>query len=180
LERVHFLGGEPTLNPDLGELARFAHEELGLFTKIGHSNGSRMPPPHIDAVSVSIKALDDRLHRDYTGVSNEAVLANFRKMYERGIALDASTVFIPDYVDIAEIERIAQFIASVNPEIPFHITGYVPVPGTPWRGPTREEVEEAATTARRHLAHVTFSCLSLEDLHRLPERDVRYQSVRVA
>ncbi len=180
LERVHFLGGEPTLNPDLGELARFVHEKLGLFTKIGHSNGSRMPPPHIDAVSVSIKALDDGLHRDYTGVTNEAVLANFRRMYERGLTLDVSTVFIPGYVDIAEVERIARFVASVDPEISFHITGYVPVPGAPWRGPTREEVEKAAATAQRYLVHVTFSCLSPEDLHRLPERDVRYRSVRVA
>ena len=180
LERVHFLGGEPTLNPDLGELARFVHEELGLSTKIGHSNGSRMPPPYIDAVSVSIKAVDDKLHLDYTGVSNAAVLANFRGMYARGIALDASTVFIPDYVDFAEIERIARFIASVDPDIPFHITGYVPVPGAPWRGPTKEEVEEAAAIARRYLAHVTSSCLSAEDLRRLPERDVRYRSVRVA
>ncbi|HEY66019.1 MAG TPA: radical SAM protein [Caldilineae bacterium] len=180
VERVHFLGGEPTLNPDLAEVARFAHKELGLFTKIGHSNGSNMPPDHIDAVSVSIKAFDDALHREYTGVSNAPVLANFKTMYQRGIQVDASSVFIPEFIDLGEIERIVRFIASLDPEIPYHITGYVPVPGAPWRAPTREEVEEAADVARRYLAHVTFSALTQDDLLHLRERDVRYQSVRVA
>ncbi len=179
-ERVHFLGGEPTLNPDLAELARFAHEELGLFTKIGHSNGSNMPPDHIDAASVSIKAFDDALHREYTGVSNAPVLANFETMYRRGIQVDASSVFIPELIGLDEIERIARFIASLDPEIPYHITSYVPVPGAPWRAPTREEVEKAADVARRYLAHVTFSALTRDDLLHLRERDVRYQSVRVA
>jgi len=54
------------------------------------------------------------------------------------------------------------------------------VPGAPWRGPTREEVEEAAAVAQRHLAHVTFSALTADDFFHLRERDVRYQSVRVA
>jgi len=180
VERVHFLGGEPTLNPDLAEVARFAHRELGAFTKIGHSNGSIMPPEHIDAISVSIKALDDAKHRAYTGVSNAPVLANFKAMYRRGIRVDASSVFIPGLVGLEEIERIARFIASLDPEIPYHIIGYVPAPDAPWRAPTREEVEEAAEVARRYLAHVTFSALSADDFLHLRERDVRYQSVRVA
>ena len=180
MERVHFLGGEPTLNPDLAEVARFAHEELSLFTKIGHSNGSIMPPEHIDAISVSIKALDDARHRAYTGVSNAPVLANFEAMYRRGIRVDASSVFIPGLVGLEEIERIARFIASLDPEIPYHIIGYVPIPDAPWRAPTKEEVEEAAEVAKRYLAHVTFSALSADDFLHLRERDVRYQSVRVA
>ena len=180
VERVHFLGGEPTLNPDLAEVARFAHEKLGAYTKIGHSNGSILPPAHIDAISVSIKAFDDALHRDYTEVSNAPVLANFETMYRRGIQVDASSVLIPGYIGLEEIERIARFIASLDPEIPYHIIGYVPVPGAPWRAPTREEVEEAAEAAGRYLAHVTFSALTVDDFLHLWERDKRYRSVRVA
>ena len=180
VERVHFLGGEPTLNSDLAEVARFAHEELGAYTKIGHSNGSILPPAHIDAISVSLKAFDEALHRDYTGMSNAPVLANFEAMYRQSIQVDASSVFIPGYVGLEEIERIARFIAWLDPEIPYHITGYVPVPGAPWRGPTREEVEKAAEAARRYLAHVTFSALTADDFFHLRERDVRYRSVRVA
>jgi pyruvate formate lyase activating enzyme len=180
VERVHFLGGEPVLNPDLAEAARFAHQELGAYTKLGHCTGYNLPPAHIDAASVSLKTFDEALHRDYTGVSNAAVLANFEAMYRRGIQVDASSVFIPDCIGLGEIERIACFVASLDPDIPYHITGYVPVPGAPWRGPTREEVEEAAAIAQRYLMQVTFSAMTADEFFHLRERDIRYQSIRVA
>ena len=180
VERVHFLGGEPTLNPDLAEVAYFAHQELGAYTKLGHSTGYNLPPAHIDAASVSLKTFDEALHRDYTGVSNAAVLANFEAMYRRGIKVDASSVLIPDYIGLDEIEHIACFVAALDPEIPYHITGYVPVPDAPWRGATREEVEEAAVIAQRLMAHVTFSAMTADDFFHLRERDIRYQSIRVA
>lgn len=179
-EKVHFLGGEPTTNPDLPQLARFCHNELKAYTKIGHSNGSIMPPNDIDAISVSIKAYTNRIHIDYTGVPNNDVLTNFAKIYEMGIKVDASSVFIPEYVDCDEIEKIAKFIADVDPEIPYHIVGYVPVPDAPWRGPTLEEVKCAAQIARKHLSNVTFSCLSHEEFLNLRETDPRYRSVKVA
>lgn len=180
VKRVHFIGGEPTTNPDLPEVARFAHNELNAYTKIGHSNGSIMPPKNIDAISVSIKAYTDAIHLDYVGVSNVEVLKNFVRIYESGMELDASSVFIPGYIDREEIEKIARFIADVDPKIPYHIIGYVPVPGTPWRGPTQEEVKCAAKAARKHLSKVTFSCLNPNDFLSLREKDPRYRSVRVA
>jgi pyruvate formate lyase activating enzyme len=180
IERVHFLGGEPTINPDLPEVAGFVHDELGLYTKIGHSNGSRFPPEGVDATSVSIKAYTDSLHRDYTGVSNVDVLKNFEEAYGRGIAVDASSVFIPGYVDCDEIEKIASFITRIDAEIPYHIIGYIPQPDAPWRQPTRQEVEKAAAIARKHLSKVTCSCLSNEEVLHPEARDIRYRSVRVA
>jgi len=181
IERVHFLGGEPTFNPDLPELARFAHEDLGAYTKIGHSNGSIMPPKYIDAISVSLKAYTEALHIDYTGVSNREVLKNFKKIYERGIELDASSVLIPGYIDCEEIEKIAKFIANVDPNIPYHITGYIPTPGAIWRGPTLNEVKYAAQIAKKYLSKVTFSHYSSpSDYFRMLKTDLRYRSVRVA
>jgi len=180
IERVHFLGGEPTINADLPEVADFAQNELGLYTKIGHSNGSRLPPRGIKAMSVSLKACTDSIHIDYTGVSNSEVLRNFEEAYKLGIALDASSVFIPDYIDCDEIEKIASFIASIDPEMPYHIVGYVPAAGTPWRQPTYREVEGAATVANKYLSSVTFSCPSKEDVLHPEARDIRYRSVRVA
>lgn len=179
IDRVHFLGGEPTTYPGLAEIADFAHNELGVYTKIGHSNGSNLPPKNIDAFSVSIKAFSDSIHTHYTGVSNAAVLENFAEAYRRGIEVDASSVLIPDLIDCDEIGKLARFVASIDPNIPYHIVGYVPVPNYPWRKPTPEEVMEAQDIAREHLRHVTSSCLSIEDFRRLG-RDIRYKSIRVA
>lgn len=176
---VHFLGGEPTINPDLPELARFAHEELNAYTKIGHSNGSNMPPKHIDGISISIKAYTNSLHMDYTGVSNHSVLNNFVNIYKSGIRLDASSVFIPGYIDCDEIEKIAEFVAGVDPKIPYHIIGYIPVPGAPWRAPIKEEVEKAAKVAKKHLMNVTYSCLSQKEFLKIRHIDPRYKSMRI-
>lgn len=179
-KKVHFLGGEPTTNPELGRIARFAHEEMGAVTKIGHTNGSGRIPEFIDEASVSIKAYDERLHRAYTGVSNRKVLSNFADAHERGVRLKASTVLIPGIIPIEEVGRVAEFVAGVDREIDFHITGYIPVPGVPWRPPTPEEMEEATKAARRHLTNVSSRRLSVQELADLRVADPSFRSERVA
>ena len=136
---------------------------------------------NLDGARVSIKAVSDGLHRDFTGASNCSVLENFVGAYKMGISLEASSVFIPGYIDCDEIEKIAGFVASVDPGIPYHITGYVPVPDNEvlWRQPSYEEVENAMETARSYLSRVTFSCITKEQFFNLRRDDVRYRSVRV-
>lgn len=115
---------------------------------------SVLPPPKAsDKVKVSIKAYREDVHRSYTGKSNRDVLRNFREIYDHASAkLTSETVLIPGLVDLDEVERIAEFVASIDPTIPLRINAYRPVaPGTPWRSPTREEVLRAANVARKHL-----------------------------
>lgn len=167
-------------NPDLPELARFCHDELHAYTKIGHCNGSIMPQTNIDAISVSIKACTDRIHIDYTGLSNHEVLRNFERMYERKIKVEASSVLIPQYIDCDEIERITKLIADIDPTIPYHIVGYVPVPNAPWRRAEPEEVVCAAHIASKYLSNVTFSCLTPKTRRDLRAVDSRFKSTVVA
>jgi len=179
VERMHFLGGEPTLNPQLPSLVRMA-KERGIITKIGHSNGWNSPPEGIDEMNMSIKMLDDEKHRVYCGVSNRRILRNLRAGHASGVKMDVSSVLIPELVPPEEIGRIAEFVASVDPAIPFHIIGYIPVPGVPWRRPSLEELVEAVELSREHLSKVTFSAWNGEDFRRPHLRDERYRSVRVA
>jgi len=71
-----------------------------------------MPPIHLlDEVIFSIKAITPSPHRDYTGCSNQTILKHFRELASsRQIRLYTETVFIPDYIDKAEIMKIAAFI----------------------------------------------------------------------
>jgi len=181
LERVHFVGGEPALYPGLAEIAEFAHSELGAYTKIGHSNGSCMPPENIDAWSVSIRTVSNDLHQKYTGgTSVLPVLQNFKDAYSKGINMDASSILIPGLFGQDEIEKVARFIAGIDPDIPYHIVGYVPVPNSPWRKPTYDEVKESERTAKKYLNNVTSSCLTVEDFLNIEQYDIRYKSIRVA
>lgn len=153
--RLHLLGGEPTVNPELQEVIQLARS-LG-FRVVLITNGSNRVPEGVDRISVSIKAMSDEVHRAYTGRPVRPVLENVRDAYERGIDVHASTVLIPGLVDVDEVERIAAFLASLDELIPFYIIGFMPPPGSPWRKPTDEEVEAAARAARRHLKYVATS-----------------------
>jgi len=168
--QVIFMGMEATLDPELPKLAEVLHREFHSYN-ILLTNGLRLiPMEHIDEVVLSIKAYQDSLHRDYTGVSNKEILGNFAKLYSQGKKLRAESVLIPDYIDCLESERIAEFIASVDKTIPYRIDAYFPAGDNPWRRATPEEVEEAVRMARRHLINV--SCLKGDE-------KLKYKVVRI-
>ncbi len=178
-EAVHFMGGEPTTNPQLPELLAFCKRCLGLTTRLGHTNGSGLVTQNLDGSNVSFKAFDDDLHRKYTGHPAAPLLENFRRSYEAGVQMRASTVFIPDFGGLDQVEKVSAFVGSVDHAIPFHILGYIPVPGAPWRRPTDEEMEEAIEVARIYLDKVTFSHFTSEQAKDLTQRDERFAVVQV-
>jgi pyruvate-formate lyase-activating enzyme len=154
---VIFMGGEPTIDPRLPQLAEALHKEFKSYN-ILLTNGFRLIDlEHLDEVVFSIKAVTDSLHRDYTGKSNKKALSNFVRLKQSGISLRAESIFIPEYIDSLEIKNIAKFIAGVNTAIPYRIDAYIPVGDSPWRRPTAGEIEEAVTVAERYLTNV--SCL---------------------
>jgi pyruvate formate lyase activating enzyme len=163
-EVVHFMGGEPTTNPQLPELLSFCKEELGVTTRLGHTNGSRLIIANLDGTNVSFKGADDVTYRDYTGRPAAPVYENFKKAYEAGLDMKASAVLIPGYCEVDQIEKIVKFISDLDRRIPFHLMGYIPVPGTPWPRPSDEEMQQAVGIAREYLDRVGFSHLTPEQL----------------
>ncbi len=139
LDAVHFMGGEPTSNPQLPELLAFCKRELGVTTRLGHTNGSGLVLEDLDGSNVSFKAFDDGLHREYTGHSVLPSLDNFRRSYEAGLEMKASTVFNPDFGGLEQVEKVAAFVGGLDRSIPFHVLGYIPVPGAPGAGPRTEK-----------------------------------------
>lgn len=180
IERVHFVGGELTTYPHLFRLCDFTRHELDVYTKIGHSNGYNLPPDSVDAISVSIKSLSRDFYRKYSGKSNKPVLENFEISYQNGVYVDASSVLIPGLVETREIEKISKFIANVDPQINYHITGYIPVPGNTWRSPTRDEMENAKNVAEKHLKNVSISWFpSAADYIKMTAENPKYQSIPI-
>jgi pyruvate formate lyase activating enzyme len=158
VRQVVLMGAEPTTDRQLPLLTEALHEELGSYNVLLTNGLIFADLKHIDEVVFSLKAYTDELHRHYTGKSNKKTLENFVKYYQSGVKLRAESIFIPEYIDCAEIERIARFIARANKGIPYRIDAYIPIGDNPWRRPTPEEMEEAVSIARKHLDHV--SCLT--------------------
>ena len=158
-----FMGGEPTVHDEMPEIAEFCKEELGMRNVL-LTNAYSLTEEHLfhfDDVCISLKAISDEIHRDFTGFPNRRVLKNFIIAYNfcknYGLNLRAESIFIPLYIDCDEIRRIARFISEIDDEIPYRIDAYVPVRGAIWRSPRCEEMEEALKIAKEHLRNV--SCL---------------------
>ncbi|MBP1912589.1 radical SAM protein [Thermococcus stetteri] len=119
--RAFLGGGEPTLDPELKALMRALRRE-GIKPWLV-TNGENLDDEMVElaeGITFSIKALDDDLHRVVTGVSNARALENFKRYAKTG-KLVAETVFAPGIVECDEIERIARFIASIDPTMALRI-----------------------------------------------------------
>lgn len=157
-----FMGTEAALDPELPRLTKELHEKKHSYN-ILLTNGVVMPDlTDIDQVIFSIKAFSEDIYRKYTGRSNKSALKNFAAIAKMGKNLHAEVVFIPDLIEADEIKKVAQFVASVNPEIPFRIDAYFPVPECPWRAANNAEVEFAAELAKQHMKNVTILTLDMK------------------
>jgi pyruvate-formate lyase-activating enzyme len=181
VERVHLVGGEITTYPSLSEIIDYTKNELGAYTKVGHSNGLILPPNNIDAISISIKSLSDEFYRVFTGKSNKSILKNFKILNQRGIEVNTSSVYIPGYVEENEISRIAEFISKINPKTKYHISSYVPVPGFSQEQPSYKDLLSAKNAAREYLKNVNISWFSsYDDYKEKFKNPIEYQGIHVS
>ena len=170
IKYVILVGTEPSIDPSLPQVTRMLKEDFSAYNML-LTNGVKLTDmTDVDEVMFSIKAMDEDIHKAYTGRSNGKVLENLKKIYETGKKLQVETVLIPGLIDEYEVEKVAKFIADIDPEIPYRIDAYFKVPDCPWEDAGNEEVERAAELARKHLKNV--SCLTL-DMKRIGDKALR-------
>ncbi len=107
-------------------------------------------------VKFDLKAWDDTLHRVLTGASNRRTLEHISRAAARfderpdPPLVVVSTLLVPGYVDPAEVEHIASFVAAQNSAIPYVLLGFAPhffLPDLPRTSVAHAEGAESA--ARR-------------------------------
>ena len=170
VNEVIFMGAEPALDPELPRLTGILHERFSSYNVLLTNGFNHVNTEHIDEVVFSIKAVTDNIHREFTGKSNEAALKNLADFYNSGVKLRTESIFIPEYIDGSEIEKIARYISSVDKDIPYRIDAYIPIGDNPWRRPTSEEIENAASAARKCLNNVSYLAGT---------EDLKYEVVRI-
>lgn len=83
-------------------------------------------------IKFDLKAWHEGLHIALCGVTNRRTLANFRRLARcfderpEPPPVVASTLLVPGYVDEQEVGHLAEFIASLNPGIPYSLLGFHP------------------------------------------------------
>jgi len=173
-EKVFFMGGEPTLSKDLPDILDFIKNKMKVKTYLGHTNGSNLPMKNLDGANVGLKAWDEKVHLRYTGREKAPIFSNFESAVRANMDMKANMVFIPGFVDIDQIESVASWLADMDPNIPFHIMGYIPIPGQPFQRPNAEQMNEVLRKCKVHLRNVAMSHLSADDALDLTKRDDRF------
>jgi len=75
---------------------------------------------------VDLKGFRDRPYRDLGGTL-ERVLWTIRALHEKGFWLEVVTLVVPGFNDsLEELRDVARFLASVSPDIPWHVTAFHP------------------------------------------------------
>lgn len=94
------------------------------------SNGNGTPEvldyiaPYLSMYKVDLKGFHDRHYRELGGTL-QPVLETIRGLKERKIWVEIVTLVIPGFNDSEEeLTGIAEFLAGVDPDIPWHITAY--------------------------------------------------------
>lgn len=143
---ICYFGGDPTPQVshsiEAARIARADFNEKNILRICWETNGSMNPrflKQMLDiavesggCIKFDLKTWTENLNIALCGVTNKQTLENFRHAAtyidkrEKPPLIIASTLLVPGYVDIYEVEHIANFIASINPDIPYNLLAFHP------------------------------------------------------
>lgn len=120
---------------------------LGEMTDLAFESGG--------CIKIDLKAWNETLHLALTGVTNRRTLENFSWLAKRAASrpepplLIASTLMVTGYIDAREVASIAEFIVSLNPDIPYRLLGFHPDYRMTDLAPTSRKLAQACLDAAR-------------------------------
>lgn len=113
-------GGEPLMNPRFVLSLLKAAKEEGLHNCIETSGFARWEDiealiPYVDLFLWDVKETDSVRHKEYTGVPNERILENLRRLNKAGAGIILRCPIIPTYNDRKEhLEAIAALAEELD------------------------------------------------------------------
>lgn len=104
--------------------------------------------PLMDAANVDLKAFSDETYRRVLGGRLAPVLRTLRILREAGVWLEVTTLLVPGLNDgDEEMQAIAEFLADLDPGIPWHVSRFHPDYRMMTGAATRPETLERALAA---------------------------------
>ncbi len=129
---IAYTYNEPTIFAEYAkEIAELAKKEglFNVFVSSGYESDEtlRFLNGLIDAFNIDLKAYGNKTYLKYTGAMYDKVLDTIEKIYKKGAWIEITTLIIPKVNDDEEsLNNIAEFIASLDKNIPWHITRFHP------------------------------------------------------
>ncbi|MCX8035850.1 MAG: AmmeMemoRadiSam system radical SAM enzyme [Candidatus Sumerlaeia bacterium] len=146
---------EPTIFFEYAyDIGRLAHE-AGI-RNVWVSNGYMTPEaldtiaPYLDAINVDLKAFNPDTYQKMMGAKLDGVLETLRLFRPRNIWLEVTTLVVPAMNDSdKELNQIAEFVASLGTEVPWHVSRFHPDYKIDGLGPTPVRTLERAVAIGR-------------------------------
>ena len=123
-------GGEPTFQADFALALLKQCKEEDLHTALDTCGQTAWQTyekmlPFVDLVLYDLKHMHPERHRDYTGVSNDLILENLRKLSHYGVPIEIRMPIIPSLNDREEwIDAAAEFVSSLTNIERVRLLGY--------------------------------------------------------
>ena len=142
---ICFFGGDPSCQIEhalaaarlarqqhQGRILRICWETNGSMSRSALSQMGEISLESGGCIKFDLKAWDDSLHRALCGVANGRTLENFAYL-SKWISrrpdpplLTASTLLVPGYVEADQVSKLARFIVSLDPNIPYALLAFYP------------------------------------------------------
>ena len=130
-ESISYTYTEPTIFFEFAyDCAQLAHEKgvRNVFVSNGYTGKEAVEliAPLLDANNIDLKG-SDKFYRDICGAKLAPVKKTIRLMKERGVWVEVTTLIIPELNDSEkDLTDIAEFISSVDPAMPWHVSQFYP------------------------------------------------------
>ncbi len=113
------------------DTAKLAKEKglKNIYVTSGYETTKAMEYLHevIDGMNIDLKAFSDHFYKKLCGARLKPVLKAIETAYKYDIWIEITTLFIPGENDSEEeMRQIANFIASIDTAIPWHVSGFYP------------------------------------------------------
>ena len=131
-ESIAYTYTEPTI------FMEYAHDTAKIASQRGIKNvfvtngymteeALRAMQPYLDAANVDLKGFTEEHYREICGARLQPVLDTLKLMKELDIWVEVTTLIIPTVNDSDEVlKNIAEFILSLGPETPWHVSRFHP------------------------------------------------------
>jgi len=161
---------EPTIFFETAyETARLARKQgiRNVFVSNGYITEEAIDliAPYLDAINIDLKGLEP-FYKKICGAHFQPVVNSIRRIHERGVWVEVTTLVIPGLNDREEeLTHLADVIASIDSSIPWHLSAFHPAYRMQDRPTTSSAmIRKARSIGRtRGLKHVLVGNLPGED-----------------
>eukprot|EP00906_Rhabdomonas_costata_P023113 RCo033262 len=132
LPSISYTFNEPTINVEFYCETMKLAKEHGLMN-LWVSNGFLSPEvvttiaPVLDGINIDLKTFREETYSQFCGLHLSAIKRTIKDFHKRGVWVELTTLLIPGLNDSEEeLTEMAQWVASVSPEMPYHISAFRP------------------------------------------------------